>query len=255
MRTTAVVQATALISVLLSDCLVESAFIRGVNLNVFVPERWMVPSFYAGTNATSLCDLSRQHPALAAERMHKRLESVGSADFAWLAEQGFNAVRVPLGWWNVVSDVGWWWLHYPVGPHESLAVIDRLFEWADAHGLAILLDLHGAPGSQNGADHSGCDLYGIGSGSDLTPPPNPSPDPNPSLSPNPYPNFHLHGIGSGSDPNTNTNTNPNPNPNPNPSLSPNANPSLHLYGIGSGSDPSPLILTLNLALALTLTLA
>ena len=171
MRTTAVVQATALISVLLSDCLVESAFIRGVNLNVFVPERWMVPSFYAGTNATSLCDLSRQHPALAAERMHKRLESVGSADFAWLAEQGFNAVRVPLGWWNVVSDVGWWWLHYPVGPHESLAVIDRLFEWADAHGLAILLDLHGAPGSQNGADHSGCDLYGIGSGSDPNPPP------------------------------------------------------------------------------------
>ena len=82
MRTTAVVQATALILVLLSDCLVESAFIRGVNLNVFVPERWMVPSFYAGTNDSSLCDLSRQHPALAAERMHKRLDSVGSADFA-----------------------------------------------------------------------------------------------------------------------------------------------------------------------------
>ena len=195
MRTTAVVQATALILVLLSDCLVESAFIRGVNLNVFVPERWMVPSFYAGTNDSSLCDLSRQHPALAAERMHKRLESVGSADFAWLAEQGFNAVRVPLGWWNVVSDVGWWWLHYPVGPHESLAVIDRLFEWGDAHGLAILLDLHGAPGSQNGADHSGCDLYGIGSGS----------DPNPSRSPNPNPNLHPHGIGSGRDPYLNPN--------------------------------------------------
>ena len=30
-----------------------------------------------------------------------------------------------------------------------------------AHGLRVLLDLHGAPGSQNGADHSGCDADGI----------------------------------------------------------------------------------------------
>jgi len=33
--------------------------------------------------------------------------------------------------------------------------IDFKFRWADEIGLRIILDLHGAPGSQNGMDHSG----------------------------------------------------------------------------------------------------
>jgi len=45
---------------------------------------------------------------------------------------------------------------------ESLTALDRIFEWSRAHGLRVLLDLHGAPGSQNGADHSGCDSDGVG---------------------------------------------------------------------------------------------
>ena len=31
---------------------------------------------------------------------------------------------------------------------------------ADKYGLSVLLDLHGAPGSQNGQDHSGCNTFG-----------------------------------------------------------------------------------------------
>ena len=111
------------------------AFIRGVNLGSYlVPEQWMVPSFYEGTNATSLCALSLQHPVLATERMQRHLDSfVGAADFAWLAEQGFNAVRVPLGWWNVVTSSDMWrdvgaGVAYAAGPYESLRAIDRLFE-------------------------------------------------------------------------------------------------------------------------------
>jgi len=33
--------------------------------------------------------------------------------------------------------------------------LKRLLQWADEIGLKILLDLHGAPGSQNGFDNSG----------------------------------------------------------------------------------------------------
>ena len=38
---------------------------------------------------------------LAAERMRQHLASfVVESDFSWLASHGFNAVRIPLGYWN-----------------------------------------------------------------------------------------------------------------------------------------------------------
>jgi hypothetical protein len=47
--------------------------------------------------------------------------------------------------------------------NTSLNYIHRLFQQAEKYGIGILIDLHGAPGSQNGADHSGVsgptDLY------------------------------------------------------------------------------------------------
>merc|ERR1719507_1849748 len=33
--------------------------------------------------------------------------------------------------------------------------VDLVFDWAEAHGIGVLLDLHGARGSQNGQHHSG----------------------------------------------------------------------------------------------------
>ena len=138
-------------------------FIRGANVgSYFVPERWMAPSFYSGTQASSLCELVRYNRSLADERMRQHLESfVVEEDFAWLAERGFNAVRVPVGYWNAVGAAGG--IPYvPASPSMSFTYLDRLFEWGRKHGLAVLLDLHGAPGSQNGADHSGCDSDGVG---------------------------------------------------------------------------------------------
>ena len=36
--------------------------------------------------------------------------------------------------------------------------IDKIFSYARKYGIKVMLDLHGAPGSQNGASHSGCSL-------------------------------------------------------------------------------------------------
>ena len=36
----------------------------------------------------------------------------------------------------------------------GLAYIDKAFEWGLKYGIAILLDMHAAPGSQNGWEHS-----------------------------------------------------------------------------------------------------
>ena len=38
--------------------------------------------------------------------------------------------------------------------------IDKILGFARKHGQKVLLDLHGAPGSQNGASHSGCSING-----------------------------------------------------------------------------------------------
>ena len=136
----------------------------------------MVPSFYAGTNATSLCGLVRAQPALAAARMRKHLTTaVGEKDFAWLAEHGFNAVRVPVGYWTALGGHAFASRgsavapqYVPVRAEESLAALDSIFSWSRKHGLRVLLDMHGAPASQNGADHSGCDYHGIGWGDSAT---------------------------------------------------------------------------------------
>ena len=147
----------------------KKPFIRGVNLgSTFLPENWMVPSFYEGTGATTLCTLVRANPVEAAVRVRRHLETfVTERDFAWLAAQGFNAVRVPLGYWNALGPMGR--IPYvPVDPADSFAVLDRYFAWGLKWGLDVMLDLHGAPGSQNGADHSGCDSDGIGWGDEAT---------------------------------------------------------------------------------------
>ena len=41
-------------------------------------------------------------------------------------------------------------------PSVSIHYIDKAFSWAAQYNMTVLLDLHGAPGSQNGNDHSGC---------------------------------------------------------------------------------------------------
>jgi len=132
--------------------------IRGVNLgSTFIPEAWQLPSFYAGTGTLCLCKLVQANATEAAVRMRRHLATfVTEDDFAWLAAHGFNAVRVPLGYWNALGSVGDAIPYVPMDVVESFAVLDQMLDWGSAHGLAVLLDLHGAPGSQNGADHSGC---------------------------------------------------------------------------------------------------
>ncbi|KAL5982125.1 hypothetical protein ACLOJK_016194 [Asimina triloba] len=71
-------------------------------------------------------------------------------DFKFVAENGLTAVRIPVGWW-IASD--------PTPPSPfvggSLQTLDNAFQWAAKYGVKVIIDLHGAPGSQNGWEHSG----------------------------------------------------------------------------------------------------
>ncbi|GMP46079.1 hypothetical protein CsSME_00014371 [Camellia sinensis var. sinensis] len=70
-------------------------------------------------------------------------------DFNFISSNGINAVRIPVGWW-IASD--------PTPPQPyvggSLQALDNAFIWAQKYGINVIIDLHAAPGSQNGNEHS-----------------------------------------------------------------------------------------------------
>ena len=121
---------------------------RGVNLGGWlVLEKWITPSVFGGYEAEDEYVLCKQLSAEAESilKIH-RDNFITEADFKWIAEHGLDAVRLPLGYWIFGGEKPF------VG---GIEYVDKAFEWAKRYGLGILLDLHGAPGSQNGRDHSG----------------------------------------------------------------------------------------------------
>jgi len=137
-------------------------FIMGVNLGGwFIPEVWMVPSFFNGSGlgwGGSLCRMVNYSRELTEERILDRLENwIKEDDFRQMAEMGLNSIRLPIGYWNVMEDP--YQRYAPADLSTSLHYIDWAFDMAQKYGMTVLLDLHGAPGSQNGIDHSGCSMY------------------------------------------------------------------------------------------------
>ncbi|KAE8666825.1 putative Pollen-specific protein C13 precursor [Hibiscus syriacus] len=90
-------------------------------------------------------------PESAAQVMREHWNTfIEEKDFEFISQNGLNAVRIPVGWW-IASD--------PTPPPPfvggSLESLDNAFVWAEKYGLKVIIDLHAAPGSQNGWEHSG----------------------------------------------------------------------------------------------------
>lgn len=134
--------------------------IRGANLgSLFVPEQWMV-TFYDGTGQSDLCSLCAWNREEANTRILQHFNTWITEDhFKWMASQGVNSVRVPLGYWNIIQDP--YNLYVPINVQDFINQINRVFDLAAKYQMTVLLDLHGAPGSQNGNDHSGCASKGM----------------------------------------------------------------------------------------------
>ena len=145
--------------------------VRGVNLGGWlVLERWMKESLFAGVEGkdeTCFCvQLGREE---ATRRLREHWDTwITEDDFAWIADHGFNAVRIPVGHWIFGSASGYpYHERYGADPHPyvdgGIERLDRAFDWAEKHGLMVLVDLHCAPGCQNGFDNGGldgvCDWY------------------------------------------------------------------------------------------------
>jgi len=135
--------------------------LRGVNLGGWlVLEKWITPSLFTdlqATDETAYCvELGE---AEATRRLHHHWNTfITRDDFAWLQRAGINAVRLPVGHWLFGKD-------YPYHPSYKeiqhpfvvggIEIVDKVFEWASEFGLRVLLDLHAAPGCQNGFDNGG----------------------------------------------------------------------------------------------------
>jgi glucan 1,3-beta-glucosidase len=122
---------------------------RGVNLGGWlVLERWITPDLFAGMEASDEYSLSVEVPATASQRIKQHRNTfITKETIQLIAARGLNTVRVPVGYWLFDKD----------GPYVAGAdkQLDALFEWCDELAIGVILDVHAAPGSQNGWDHSG----------------------------------------------------------------------------------------------------
>ncbi|KAJ5219139.1 Exo-beta-1-3-glucanase (Exg1) [Penicillium cinerascens] len=128
--------------------------VRGVNLGGWlVLEPWITPSIFdavgdAAVDEWSLCATAGAD--MCRDMLNQHWSSfITQDDFNQIAAAGMNHVRIPIGYWAITPLEG--------DPYVDgqLQYLDQAVDWARGAGLKVLVDLHGAPGSQNGFDNSG----------------------------------------------------------------------------------------------------
>lgn len=122
--------------------------IRAVNLGGwFVLEKWMKPSmlddnFVDGNDETKFSEQVQNKEQI----MYDHYKTwITKEDIIWLKESGINLVRIPIPWWL-----------YGEEPYvRSVKHLDDAIEMISEVGMDFMLDLHTAPGCQNGFDNGG----------------------------------------------------------------------------------------------------
>jgi glucan 1,3-beta-glucosidase len=139
-------------SLLYRVALCQDEPVRGVSLGGWLlTEEWMTPSLFQSTGTADEWHLCN---ALGKDRCLSTLQDHWSSfykrnDLEDIKNAGLNAIRIPIGYWAVdLLD----YEPYVAGQYPYL--IQAVY-WAAEIGLSVLIDLHGAPGSQNGQDNSG----------------------------------------------------------------------------------------------------
>ncbi|KAE9406818.1 glycoside hydrolase [Gymnopus androsaceus JB14] len=136
----------------------ENDRIYGVNLGgLFVIEPFITPAFFE--KYPTAVDEWTLSEAMAADTSPggglSQLEDhyntfIVEQDIAQIAGAGLNWIRLPIPYWAIEV-----WPGEPFLAKTSWKYILRILGWARKYGLRVNLDLHTAPGSQNGYNHSG----------------------------------------------------------------------------------------------------
>ncbi|CAG8693227.1 2553_t:CDS:2, partial [Acaulospora morrowiae] len=127
--------------------------VRGVNLGGWlVLEPFITPSLF---NASGVVDEYTLCASLGPDAAKETLDNhystfITEQDFADIAQAGLDHVRIPFGHWAIGTTAD-----EPYVPKLSWDYLLKGIEWARKYGLRVLVELHTAPGSQNGWNHSG----------------------------------------------------------------------------------------------------
>lgn len=116
---------------------------------------WLLPEGYMWKLFTK-CDRPRRIEAMiealcGSEYASKFWDAYYEAyiteqDIAWIANNGFNSVRLPLNsrhLYDITSDG----LVFNI---NTITRVDKLIKWCKSYNIYVILDLHGAPGGQTG---------------------------------------------------------------------------------------------------------
>jgi hypothetical protein len=124
--------------------------LRGVGLG-----NWLLPEGYMFRFFPPSPQSPREIEALIVELVGReraaafwqgfRRHWVAERDISAIAAAQMNHVRLPISARVVMDGEGQL-------IEEGIGLVDRLIEWCRAHGLWVILDLHGAPGGQTGTN-------------------------------------------------------------------------------------------------------
>ncbi|MDI1493603.1 MAG: glucan exo-1,3-beta-glucosidase [Ramalina farinacea] len=114
-----------------------------------INRRWITPSLFPTEDIVDEYTLGQKNPD-AQSILQKHWDTfITEDDFKQIQQAGFNMVRIGIGYWafkKFGND------SYISGAADYL---DKAISWAGSAGIQVIVDLHGAPGSQNGFDNSG----------------------------------------------------------------------------------------------------
>lgn len=122
--------------------------IRSVNLGGwFVLERWMKPSLFLNNKVTGNDEtcFNQQAENKEVELYNHYKTWITKEDIIWLKDSGVNLVRIPIPWW----------LYGESNYVRSVKHIDDALDMINELGMNFMIDLHTAPGCQNGFDNGG----------------------------------------------------------------------------------------------------
>ena len=135
----------------------EPILLRGFGLGGWlVPEGYMlhnqawIEGFESPTDIENhVIDLIGQDEANDFWELY-RANYVAQADIDQIAEWGFNHIRLPFHYKQFHDSTG---TETPIG----YSIVDELITWCEPHNIYIILDMHCAPGAQNGGPISDSD--------------------------------------------------------------------------------------------------
>lgn len=129
----------------------KKIFLKGVGLG-----NWLLPEGYMWKFG-ALGDRPRKIEKVVADLVGKekaaafwktfRQNYITEADIKRIAELGFNSVRPALNSRLFLTEE-----EKPVYLDEGFQLIDSLVSWCKKYGLYVIIDMHGAPGGQTGAN-------------------------------------------------------------------------------------------------------